>query len=82
MLSAAEPTSNANNGTNNGVTSGTGQFDGGARFSGSSQYMDVGNGSSLQVTGRMTIEAWVEPTDFANNDGLVEDHRQPSAAAI
>lgn len=58
-LSAQDSTSNGNNGTIAGATATTGQVDGGAKFNGTSQYIDAGNGSSLQITGNaVTVEAW------------------------
>ncbi|MCX6879951.1 MAG: FG-GAP-like repeat-containing protein, partial [Verrucomicrobia bacterium] len=35
-------------------------------FNGTSQYVDVGTGASLNLTGAMTIEAWVKPTSQYN----------------
>jgi len=70
-LSANDSTSNANTGSITGATAGTGQLDGAASLSGSSQYITIGNGSSLQITGDMTIQAWVKPTDDANSNGIV-----------
>src|ERR1019366_8152198 len=70
-LSANDSTSNANSGTITGATVTTGQIDGGASLSGSSQYITIGNGSSLQITGNITIEAWINPTDFSNYNGIV-----------
>ena len=63
-LSANDSTSNANNGTITGATATTGQIDGAGSFSGSSQWIDVGNGSSLQITGStLTVEAWVKTSE-------------------
>lgn len=36
-------------------------------FNGSSQYISVPNNSSLNPTTGLTIEAWIKPTDIANN---------------
>jgi hypothetical protein len=70
-LSGNDSTSNANNGVITGATATAGEIDGGAALSGSSQYITVGNGSSLEVTGNLTIEAWIHPTDFSNYDEIL-----------
>jgi hypothetical protein len=70
-LALNDSTSSGNNPTNNGVTAAGGQIGGGGSFSGFSQYIDAGNNASLQITGNLTIEAWVKPTDFANYNGIV-----------
>ena len=67
---AKDSTVNANNGTSSGVTDSTGKIGGGGSFSGASQYINVGNGTSLQITGDLTIEAWINPTDYANYNGI------------
>lgn len=62
-LSLADSTSNGNTGTNNGVTATAGQVDGAGIFvSASSQYINLGTGSSLNITGAFTVSAWVNPT--------------------
>ncbi|HVV39417.1 MAG TPA: DUF2341 domain-containing protein, partial [Candidatus Paceibacterota bacterium] len=70
-LSGNDSTGNANTGSITGATAGTGQVDGAANLSGTSQYITIGNGSSLQITGDMTIQAWINPTDNANYNGIV-----------
>src|ERR1039458_6069940 len=70
-LSANDSTSNANSGTITGATATTGQIDGGASLSGSGEYITIGDGSSLQITGNITIEAWINPTDFSNYNGIL-----------
>lgn len=68
-LSLADSTSNANNGTNNGATATTGQIDGGAAFvSASSEFINIGHGASLALTGDLTLEAWVNPNGNASPD--------------
>jgi hypothetical protein len=79
-LTAQDSTSNANNGTlTNAPTACAGAIDGGACFvhTGNS-YIDLGAGTSLRVTGGVSIEAWVSYTDtltahdwriFSNLDG-------------
>ena len=70
---AKDSTSNANNGTVNGVvTAGTGQIDGGGGFaSASSQYVDLGSNASIEITGSITVEAWVQGTG-----GLADQRRR------
>jgi RHS repeat-associated protein len=59
-LNANDSTSNANNGTISSATATTGQIDGAGSFSGYWQYVDAGDGSSLQITGNtITIDAWI-----------------------
>jgi len=69
-LSAADATSNANNGTIVGATATSGQIEGAASLSGAPQYINAGNGASIGLTGNMTIEAWVNPTDYSNYSGI------------
>ncbi|RZM19158.1 MAG: DUF2341 domain-containing protein, partial [Pedobacter sp.] len=70
-LSATDATVNANNGTINGAVAGTGAIDGCASFAGSGQYINIGNGSSLGITGSITLEAWINPTDYSNYNGII-----------
>jgi RHS repeat-associated protein len=63
-LSAKDSTNNANDGTITGAAPVSGQVDGAASFSGSAQYIDVGNKTSLQVTGNsITLESWVNTSE-------------------
>jgi hypothetical protein len=61
-LSAADSTANANTGTISGATATTGEIDGGASFNGSTAYITFGNPASLQITGNITTEAWINMT--------------------
>src|SRR3984893_2996364 len=70
-LNAGDATSNSNNGIIAGATATAGQIAGGTSLSGNSQYINIGNGSSLGITGNLTIEAWINPTDFSNYNGIV-----------
>jgi len=45
------------------VTAASAQIGGGGSLSGSSQYVDIAN-AGLGITGDLTIQAWVKPTDF------------------
>jgi RHS repeat-associated protein len=62
QLSLADSTSNANNATNNGATTTTGQIDGGMQTNGST-YATIGTPSSLAnlAQGNATFSAWVNP---------------------
>ncbi len=63
-----DSTSNANNGTSNGgQVAGdqrTAKVDGGLNFDGVNDEVNVGNNSSLQLTGSMTVSAWMKPSSF------------------
>lgn len=62
-LTLTDSTANANNGTNHGATACAGQINGAACFvQASSQYIDVGNGASLEITGAITVEVWTKYT--------------------
>src|SRR5579859_3760294 len=70
-LSAADSTSNANNGTISNATATASVIDGGAAFSGSSQYINAGNGSSVQITGSaITVDTWLKTSE--SNPSLYE----------
>lgn len=63
-LDLTDSSGNGNTGTNHGATACTGQVTGAACFvAGSSQYIDLGNNSSLEITGAITIEVWAKYTD-------------------
>lgn len=68
-LGLLDSTSHGVNGTNNGATATAGQIDGGIAFSGSSQWVNMGN--NLGFIGDFTIEAWVHPTDFSGFNGII-----------
>ena len=66
VLSAADSTSHANVGAvNSGVTASSGEIDGAASFTGSAPGQDISlsAATSLQITGALTIEAWVNSTN-------------------
>ena len=60
-LSAADSTSNGNNGPNTAATAASGQIDGAASFDGSSQTINVGAMASTEGQSALTISAWVKP---------------------
>jgi len=61
---AADSTSNDNNGTQSGgVTFGvTGKDNSATGYDGNGDYIDVGNASSLKITGAITVSAWASDT--------------------
>ena len=62
-LNVVDSTSKANNGTNHGVTTGAGAWNGGgAATIGNGNYIDVGNDSSLILTGNFTLSSWANQT--------------------
>lgn len=63
-LTADDSTSNGNDGTLvNTPTAIAGKIDGGANcVRTSNQYINLGNPASLQITGDLTIECWINPT--------------------
>ncbi len=57
---------------NHGYSSGTptwvsGKLGQGLGLNGSNQYTNIASNANLNLTGSLTIEAWVKPTDYANN---------------
>lgn len=56
---------NGNTGTATGTTIVNGKINNGRGLSGTTEYINIGNGTSLQITGDITIAAWVKLTDFA-----------------
>lgn len=69
-LTAADSTSNANNGTlTNTPTATTGKIDGGANFANATtQFIDLGTPSSLEVYSSLTVSAWIK-TNLSNGSG-------------
>jgi hypothetical protein len=70
-LSAGDSTANANNGTINSASATSGEIDGGALFSGSSN-ISLAINTSLNITGSLTIEAWVKTS--ATGDLRIVSH--------
>jgi PKD repeat protein len=63
---------NGLNGTVNGATWSTAGKDGGALiFNGTNSYVDLGNPVPLQLTGSMTLSAWVLAAGNPPNDGQI-----------
>lgn len=55
-----DSTGNQNHGTSNGTSASTGQIAGSLDFDGNRDYVNMGNASSLNINGSITIEAWVK----------------------
>lgn len=73
-----DSTSYSNNGTdyNSPAFGASGNNDGAIGFVGTSaQYIDCGNDSSLDITGNVTVEAWIYPTDSNTNKGIVAKYQ-------
>jgi hypothetical protein len=58
----ADASGNGNSGTINGATWVAGKYGGALNFNGISNVVVINNSSSLALTNRMTLEAWVFPT--------------------
>lgn len=56
-----------NVGTNHGATATAGQIDGAAAFNGSTQFIDYGNSTPLNITGDITAEAWINAAVTSTN---------------
>jgi len=69
VLSASDSTANANNGSITGAGAGNGKIDGAGSFSGSSQYININN-FAISDPYNFTVEAWINPTDYANYNGI------------
>lgn len=59
---------NGNSGTVSGATYVAGKFNGAYDFNGSSDYINVGSGSSLDLTGDYTIIAWIYPEGWGSGE--------------
>jgi hypothetical protein len=58
-------------GTINGATWTTGKNGGGLLFNGTTNFVDLGNSTSLQLTGSMTLEAWINANANPADDGQI-----------
>src|SRR6267378_538550 len=68
----ADASGNGNTGTNvSTVWTATGKYGGGLSFNGTSSYVDLGNRPMLQMTGSMTLSAWVLATANPVDDGQI-----------
>lgn len=69
-LSGLDSSASTNPTTVNSATATTGQIDGGAAFSGSSQSLNTTSTLNLSAINKITVEFWLKWTTFANNDAL------------
>ena len=70
--SVGDASGNGNSGAINGATWTTqAKFGRALSFNGSNAYVDVGNRSSLRITGSMTWSAWVFATGTPDDDGQI-----------
>jgi hypothetical protein len=65
-----DSTSNNNDATNNGTSSGTGKIANSRSYNGAS-YLQVDDNASLNVTSELTMEAWVNLTNASSNQKIV-----------
>jgi RHS repeat-associated protein len=72
----ADYSGNNNRGTVAGVVSSVaGQFGNALLFSGLNTWVDLGNPSALQMTGSMTVSAWINSSSFPINDAAIVSKR-------
>jgi hypothetical protein len=63
--SVSDSSGNGNTGTPTNVTFGTsGKLNTAASFDGGSSYIDLGNPASMQITGQVTLSAWINVSAF------------------
>jgi len=73
---AADASGNNNTGTMSGTTRVAGKFGSAQSFTiGSGSFINVGNGTTLQITGSMTISGWIRPSSFPGGDAAVVSKR-------
>lgn len=74
---ANDGTANGNNGIVSGATIGSNRFGTANKaysFDGSSSYISVANNSSIQITGDITVCAWVKTSSTPSTKGIVEKY--------
>lgn len=59
---------NGNNGTSYGAISATGRINQGMSFNGISDYIEVADSASLDITGNITIESWIRSAVAINSE--------------
>src|SRR5262245_10456179 len=62
---------NSLNGTIVGASWTAGRYGGALSFDGISNYVDLGNPAALQLTGSMTVEAWIKAAGDPADDGQI-----------
>jgi uncharacterized protein (DUF362 family) len=70
-LTTADATTNLNTGALNGPTWTTGRFGSGLSFDGVNDYVLVSDASSLDISGELTLEAWIKPTALTSYHVIV-----------
>jgi chitodextrinase len=73
-------TADASGNNNTGILNGTswtaaGQAGNALSFNGSSAFVNLGNGAALQLTGSMTVSAWIKASAFPVDDAAVVSKR-------
>jgi RHS repeat-associated protein len=72
VLDANDSTANANNGIASGVEASSGQIDGAASFNGTNASINVGSGSSLNLTSELTLSLWMNMNSWGSGwDAIV-----------
>jgi hypothetical protein len=64
---AKDSSGNGNDGTISGATWTGGKYGSGLSFDGTGNYVDAGNGSNLNISNAITIEAWIKLAAIPNN---------------
>jgi hypothetical protein len=64
---AADSSGKGNNGTVRGARWISGKIDGALQFDGVDDYVNCGNSASLNITGQVTLAAWVKTNDSGNS---------------
>jgi len=59
----------------NGATWGPGRYGTAVNLDGISDYVNLGNPSALQITGSITISAWINARSFPPDDGVIVSKR-------
>ncbi|QEH32282.1 Chitodextrinase precursor [Aquisphaera giovannonii] len=82
--SLGDASGNGNNGTISNATWATGKFGTGLKFSGATNsYVSIPDAPSLDLTGALTIEAWVDPSSLSSPEAnwcaaVAKDHPNSS----
>jgi len=72
---------NSNTGTSSATTRTTGKYGSARNFAaGSVAFINIGNGTTLHITGSLTVSAWIKPSSFSedNTDAAVVSKRGSS----
>src|SRR5215510_13655173 len=78
---ALDASGNGNNGVlTNGPLWGTGKTGNGVRFDGVNDFVNLGNPTSLRLTGSMTLSAWMNASTFPFDDAALISKRQSTSS--